>query len=194
MPLVSHLVPYGEDRERVSCLDFGHVFLENPKIIACAVFAHDDRILLCRRAVEPRLGFWTLPAGNLELNESPAESPARKALEEDCANIALDGMLAIYSISRIAEVQIICRAGFAQPDALHFAAGDESIAVWLFGFDEIPPPRDRLPDRAPGNRRLLPDTRRAAAGTGRQSARRSAPRGYLVRNRTLLSMITRTRM
>ena len=77
MSRFSRVVPDGENRERVSCLDCGHVFYENPKIVVGAVVTHERRILLCRRAIAPRQGFWTLPAGYLELNETPAQGAAR---------------------------------------------------------------------------------------------------------------------
>ena len=138
MSRFSRIVPQGENRERVACLDCGHVFYENPKIVVGAVVAHQGRILLCRRAIEPRRGFWTLPAGYLELNETPAEGAAREAMEEAGASIAIDGILALYSISRIAQVQIIHRARFAQPEHPHIKAGEESLEVGLFALDEIP--------------------------------------------------------
>lgn len=134
----SRIVPDGEKRERVSCLDCGHVFYENPKIVVGAVVVHDDRILLCRRAIEPRRGFWTLPAGYLELNETPAEGAAREVFEEAGASIAIDGILAVYSISRIGQVQIIYRARFAEPTRPIIAAGDESLEVGLFAMHDIP--------------------------------------------------------
>ncbi len=141
MPRFSRIVPEGENRERVSCLDCGHVFYENPKIVVGAVVAHERRILLCRRAIAPRRGFWTLPAGYLELNETPEEGAIRETLEEACADIVIDGILAIYSISRIGQVQIIHRARFAHPEP-HIAAGEESLEVGLFALDDIP--RDEL--------------------------------------------------
>ncbi len=138
MSRFSRIVPDGENRERVSCLDCGHVFYENPKIVVGAVVAHHGRILLCRRAIEPRRGFWTLPAGYLELNETPAEGAMRETFEEAGARIAIDGILAIFSISRIAQVQIIHRARFADPAEALIEAGAESLEVGLFTPEAIP--------------------------------------------------------
>ena len=138
MSRFSRIVPDGENRERVSCLDCGHVFYENPKIVVGAVVVHGDRILLCRRAIEPRRGFWTLPAGYLELGETPAEGAAREVLEEAGATIAIDGILAVYSISRIGQVQIIYRARFAEPSNPAIAVGQESLEVGLFAIADIP--------------------------------------------------------
>jgi len=139
MTRFSRSVPQGEHRERVSCLDCGHVFYENPKIVVGTVVGHGDRVLMCRRSIEPRRGFWTLPAGYLELDETPQEGAVREAREEACADIALDGVLAVYSVSRIGQVQIIYRGAFTDPDAPHFAVGEESLEVGLFRPEEIDP-------------------------------------------------------
>ncbi|MGG5818169.1 NUDIX domain-containing protein [Falsiroseomonas sp. HW251] len=128
-------VPEGEDRERLTCADCGFVAYENPKVVAGSVVEVDGRILLCRRAIEPRHGFWTIPAGYMELGETVEEAARREAREEACADIALDGMLAMYSIARIGQVQVMFRARLATPG---FAAGPESLEVRLFAWDEIP--------------------------------------------------------
>ena len=118
-------IPDGDDRERLTCPDCGYVAYENPKLVAGAVVSVGDRILLCRRAIEPRKGFWTLPAGYLELHETPEEGARREAWEEACARIAIDALLGIYSVPRISQVQLIYRATLAEPG---FAAGPESAA------------------------------------------------------------------
>ena len=124
------------DRDRSACLDCGHVFYENPKIITGSVVVEQGQGLLCRRASAPRIGCWTLPAGYLELDETVAEGAIREAAEEACAAIEIEGVLAILSISRIGQVQIIHRARFAgAPD---FAPGRESLEVALFPQDGIP--------------------------------------------------------
>ncbi|MCW3477803.1 NUDIX hydrolase [Rhodovastum sp. RN2-1] len=131
-------VPDGDNRERLLCPDCGYIAYENPKVVVGSVVAHDGRVLLCRRAIEPRRGFWTLPAGFLEMGEAIEDGAIREAAEEAEAQIALDGILAVYSISRIGQVQVIFRARFADPAAPGFAAGPESAEVRLFGWDEIP--------------------------------------------------------
>jgi ADP-ribose pyrophosphatase YjhB (NUDIX family) len=128
-------VPEGEDRERLICGDCGFVAYENPKIVTGSVVAVDGKIMLCRRAIEPRRGFWTIPAGYMELGETVEEAARREAQEEACADIALDGVLALYSIARIGQVQVLFRARLATPG---FAAGPESLEVKLFAWDEIP--------------------------------------------------------
>ena len=129
-------VPEGDDHARAVCDQCGYVAYENPKIVTGAVVVENGHVLLCRRAIEPRLGFWTLPAGYLELNETVAEGAAREAAEEAGAAISLDGILAIYSIARIGQVQIIFRARFDGPP--RFAAGVESLEVRLFAWEDIP--------------------------------------------------------
>jgi ADP-ribose pyrophosphatase YjhB (NUDIX family) len=128
-------VPEGEDRERLTCADCGFVAYENPKIVTGSVVAVDGRVMLCRRAIEPRRGFWTIPAGYMEMGETVEEAARREAREEACAEIAIEGMLAVYSIARIGQVQVLFRARLATPG---FAAGPESLEVRLFDWDDIP--------------------------------------------------------
>jgi ADP-ribose pyrophosphatase YjhB (NUDIX family) len=132
----SHLaIPAGDNRERKVCLECGFIAYENPKIVVGAVCHWETRILLCRRAIDPRHGYWTLPAGYLELNESSQAGAMREAFEEAQARIAIDGLLAVYDIPRISQVQLIYRARLVAPD---IAPGPESLEVRLFAWDEIP--------------------------------------------------------
>ena len=134
-PRFVHRVPDGDNRARRICEDCGFIAYENPRIVAGSVVRHDGRILLCRRAIEPRHGFWTIPAGYLELGESPDEGAMREALEEANARIAISGVLAIYSIRRLSQVQIFYRATLAEPA---FSAGEETLEARLFAWDEVP--------------------------------------------------------
>jgi ADP-ribose pyrophosphatase YjhB (NUDIX family) len=135
MPDFVSIIPAGDNRERQVCSDCGYVAYENPKVIVGAVVAEGGRVLLCRRAIEPRRGYWTLPAGYMELNETTAEGAMREAMEEAGANIALDGLLALYNVSRIGQVQVLYRASFATPG---ITAGDESLEVRMFAWEDIP--------------------------------------------------------
>jgi ADP-ribose pyrophosphatase YjhB (NUDIX family) len=128
-------IPEGDNRERMVCPDCGFVQYENPKIVVGSVCVFGDRFLLCRRAIDPRRGYWTLPAGYLELNESTPDGARREAWEEARTEILIDGLLAVYDIPRISQVQIIYRAHLAAPQ---YAAGPESLEVRLFAWDEIP--------------------------------------------------------
>lgn len=161
MPEFVLTVPEGDTRERLVCSACGYVAYENPKIVVGSVVAETEQVLLCRRAIMPRRGYWTLPAGFLELGETAEEGARREAEEEACARIAPDGLLAVYDISRIGQVQLIYRARFADPSARPlFAAGPESAEVRLFAWDGIP--WDEL--AFPSVRWALLDWRRAGSG------------------------------
>lgn len=127
--------PDGDEHERLTCTECGFIAYENPKIVAGAVVELEGGVLLCRRAIEPRAGFWTLPAGYMELGETVEEAACREAWEEARVRIALDGVLALYSIARIGQVQVLFRARLAEPG---WAAGPESLEVRAFAWDEIP--------------------------------------------------------
>jgi ADP-ribose pyrophosphatase YjhB (NUDIX family) len=131
-------IPEGDTRERRVCASCGYIAYDNPLIVVGSVVTWRDAVLLCRRAIEPRRGYWTLPAGFLELGETPEEGAAREALEEAQATIAIEGLLALFSIARIGQVQMIFRARFDDPDQPHFAPGPESLEVGLYQWDDIP--------------------------------------------------------
>jgi ADP-ribose pyrophosphatase YjhB (NUDIX family) len=128
-------VPAGDDRKRLVCDSCGFIHYENPKMVVGSVARYGDRLLLCRRAIPPREGFWTLPAGYLELGETPEAGALREAWEEARARLEIEQLLGVYSITRISQVQLIYRARLLSPDV---AAGPESAQVGLFLWDEIP--------------------------------------------------------
>ena len=132
---VERRVPLGDDRERDVCPTCGAVHYHNPKVVVGSVCTLGDRLLLCRRAIEPRLGYWTIPAGYLELGESAEAGALREAWEEARARIELEGLLAVYSVERIGQVQLLYRARLLHEDV---AAGPESLEVRLLGWDAIP--------------------------------------------------------
>lgn len=136
-PRFARTRPEGDDRERLACLDCGYVAYENPKVVVGSVVALDggDSVLLCRRAIAPRAGHWTLPAGYLEMGETVAEGARREAWEEARARIALDGVLAVYSIARLGQVQVIFRARLESPG---FEPGPESLEVRATPWAEVP--------------------------------------------------------
>ncbi len=135
MPAFERKIPDGDDKERDVCSRCGFVAYQNPKVIVGAVVAEAGQVLLCRRAIEPRTGFWTLPAGYLELGETTAEGARREAMEEAGADIAIDGILALFDVSRIGQFQIIYRARFASHG---IAPGVESLEARMFAWDDIP--------------------------------------------------------
>jgi len=128
-------VPDGDNRERLVCGDCGFVNYVNPKIVVGAVITWESRFLLCRRAIEPRHGYWTIPAGFLEEHESTADGAAREALEEACAEIQIEGLLGVYNVPRISQVQLIYKARLKEG---RFGAGEESLEAALFTWDDIP--------------------------------------------------------
>ena len=128
-------IPEGDNRERMICAECGFILYDNPKIVVGSVPRWDDRVLLCRRSIHPRKGYWTLPAGYLELNEASSAGAEREAWEEAYARIEIEGLLAIYDIPRISQVQLIYRARLLDAAV---APGPESLEVRLFGWDEIP--------------------------------------------------------
>jgi ADP-ribose pyrophosphatase YjhB (NUDIX family) len=128
-------IPPGDNRERMVCGECGWVNYVNPKIVVGAVCRLDQKILLCRRAIEPRKGYWTIPAGFMEERESTSDGAAREALEEANAHLKMGPLLAVYNIPRISQVQMIYKAEMASPD-VH--AGEESLEVAYFDWDDIP--------------------------------------------------------
>lgn len=128
-------VPTGDTLVRDICERCGFIHYDNPKIVVGSVVTHDGKFLMCRRAIEPRKGYWTLPAGFMEHGETTEEGARREAREEANADIRIRDLLAVYSIPRIAQVQLMYRAELALPD---FSAGAESLEVALFAWEEIP--------------------------------------------------------
>jgi len=133
-------VPDGDNRERLVCGRCEFIHYQNPKVVAGAVCTWrdergQDKILLAKRAIEPRKGFWTLPAGYMELGETTEQAARREALEEACATIEIDRLLAMYSVARIGQVQIMYRAKLVTAD---IACGVESEEVALVDWADIP--------------------------------------------------------
>lgn len=134
-PVFVRKVPEGEDSERLVCESCGFIHYENPKVVVGALATWQDRILLCRRAIDPRKGFWTLPAGYLELHESAEAGARREAWEEARAELDIVQLLAVYSIPRISQIQLIYLARLVSPEV---EAGAETAELDLFAWDDIP--------------------------------------------------------
>jgi len=117
------------------CDHCGFVDYVNPRIVVGVVCTWEGRLLLCRRAIEPRKGFWTIPAGFLEQGETPEGGAVREAAEEARAEVAIDALLGVYSVPRISQVQMIFRGHLLSPNV---AAGEESLEVRLATWDEVP--------------------------------------------------------
>ncbi|MCK4710878.1 MAG: NUDIX hydrolase [Gammaproteobacteria bacterium] len=127
--------PDDDHKLRDICTECGAIHYQNPKIITGSLIEHDDKILLCRRAIEPQAGKWTLPAGFMENKETCEQGAARETIEEANAKIVNMKLFAMYDIPHISQVYMIYRAQLAEND---FSPGTESLEVKLFSRDEIP--------------------------------------------------------
>lgn len=150
-PSFSERQPETEDRPRLVCDHCGFIDYVNPRIVVGTVAAWSPdgpafgpeavplervRILLCRRAILPRRGYWTLPAGFMETGESVADATRREAREEACVDLDLDALLAVYDLTHRSQVQIMHRAGL--PDPAQVAPEPESLNAALFWWGDIP--------------------------------------------------------
>ena len=134
-PSFVNSIPPGDERERRVCGHCGFVNYQNPKIVTGAVVRNGSRILMCRRAIEPRRGYWTIPAGYLEMHETPEDGARREALEEANAYLVLGPLLAVYTVPRLSQVQLLYRATMESDD---FSPGVESLDAALLEWEEIP--------------------------------------------------------
>ena len=133
---VSLLIPEGDNRSRHVCDACGQIHYQNPKVVCGCIPVWGERILLCRRAIEPRKGLWTLPAGFMENGETIQHAAARETREEACAEIAGQQLYGIYNLPHVNQVYVIFLAQLIGED--QFAAGAESLEVRLFEEPEIP--------------------------------------------------------
>ena len=127
--------PPGDNLPRHVCPNCGEIHYLNPKIIVGCVAEWEGRLLLCRRAIEPRHGLWTLPAGFMEVGETTAQAAYRETLEEAGADVDIDALFAIVNVAHIDQVHLFYRGRLRRP---HYAAGEESLAVNLFTEAHIP--------------------------------------------------------
>ena len=134
---VALLVPQGDHRPRHVCTGCGAVHYQNPKIVAGCVPEHEGRILLCRRAIEPRLGFWTIPAGFMENGETTQEAARRESLEEAQAEVEIGSLLAVVHVLHADQVHVMFRARLPRPE---FGVSPESLEVMLCDETQIPWP------------------------------------------------------
>ncbi|MDG2479688.1 MAG: NUDIX hydrolase [Alphaproteobacteria bacterium] len=128
-------IPEGDNRERLVCNDCGFVHYSNPKVVVGSVAHWEGGVLLCRRAIEPRTGYWTLPAGFMEEGETTEQGARREAREETGAELEFDHLLGVYNIPRISQVQVIYAARLLSPKV---EALEETLEVGLFGWETIP--------------------------------------------------------
>lgn len=132
---VTFRVPAGDNLPRHVCDQCGNIHYENPRLVVGCVAEYEKKILLCRRAIEPRLGFWTLPAGFMENGETTANAAMRETQEEAGAAVVIEAPFALYSIAHIHQVHLFYRGRLPTP---HHVAGEESLEVGLFAAADIP--------------------------------------------------------
>lgn len=128
-------VPADDNKPRHICTACDTIHYQNPRLIIGAIPQWEDKVLLCRRAIEPRYGMWTLPGGFMENGESTGDAAVRETLEEACARIEIIDLYSMYSLPCINQVHLLFRAKLLDLD---FAPGQESLEVKLFGESEIP--------------------------------------------------------
>lgn len=132
------LIPNGDNRERDVCGDCGGIFYKNPLVVAGCVAEWQGKILLCRRAIEPRAGFWTLPAGFFELGESAADAGVRETWEEARAEVTVQGLFSFVNVAHIGQVHMFYRAAMTSgahqpgPESLETALVDEANIPWEY--------------------------------------------------------------
>ncbi len=133
---VTYKVPAGDNRERAVCGSCQQVHYENPlNVVGTVPIAPDGRVLLCRRAIEPRKGYWTLPAGFMEQGETVSEGALRETLEEAGARVQLLGLMSVLNVVHVGQVHLFFRAKLLDLD---FAPGEESLEVALFDWTQVP--------------------------------------------------------
>lgn len=128
-------IPAGDNRERHVCPQCSRVHYQNPKLVAGCVPQWKGDVLLCRRAIEPRRNYWTVPAGYLELGESLPQAAAREAREEACAEVRIGRLFAMIDVVQAGQVHVMYSAHLVDGG---FDVGEESLEVGLFGPEQIP--------------------------------------------------------
>jgi len=129
-------IPDGDNRRRHVCTSCGEIQYSNPKVVTGCIPVWQDRVLLCRRAIEPRHGFWTVPAGFMENNETLQEGAARETLEEALAPVSDVSLYGIYNLPHISQIYMLFRAELKSEDG--FGVGEESLETALFLEEDIP--------------------------------------------------------
>ena len=132
---VDYQVPEDDTRERAVCSNCGAIHYQNPKIIAGTLPIWGDQVLLCKRAIEPRRGYWTLPAGFMENGETAADGGARETMEEANAEVANPSLYTVFSLPHISQVYMFFKADLIGPT---FGSGSESLEVALFSEQDVP--------------------------------------------------------
>ena len=132
---VTLTIPPDDNRPRYVCVSCNTVHYQNPRVVAGCIPEWNGQVLLCKRAIEPRYGYWTLPAGFMELGETSPEAAIRETLEEANARVEIQGLYAVYNLPHVNQVYMMFRSRLLDLD---YSPGDESERVELYGEDHIP--------------------------------------------------------
>jgi ADP-ribose pyrophosphatase YjhB (NUDIX family) len=178
-------VPPGDHLPRHICSSCGTIHYENPRLVVGCVPEHDGRILICKRAIEPRVGFWTVPAGFMENNETLQQAAARESQEEALAEVRIGSLLSVVHVLHAHQVHVFFRASLPKAE---FGVGPESLEVKLVRPEEIPwdeiaflstafTLQRYLEDRGAGSdEHHFTTIAKRSAGTGRSPIDRRLPR------------------
>jgi len=128
-------IPAGDNRQRFVCDHCQPIHYQNPNLVAGCLPVQGDRVLLCKRAIEPRAGLWTLPAGFMENDETVEQAALRESREEANADVRLDQLYSVFSLPHVNQVYMMFRGTLLNAD---FSPGEESLEVRLFSEEEIP--------------------------------------------------------
>ena len=132
---VARRVPPGDNLPRFLCDQCGEIHYQNPRLIVGTVPEFEGRVLLCRRAIEPRYGYWTLPAGFMENDETAGQAALRETLEEAGARVELGEPFTLISVPYVNQVHLFYRARLVD---LQFNPGEESLEVALYEEAQVP--------------------------------------------------------
>ncbi len=130
-----YAIPDDDNRHRYVCTSCNVIHYQNPKVVTGCLPVWEDKILLCKRAIEPRYGYWTLPAGFMECGETTLEAAIRETREEANARVEVESLFTVFNLPHVDQVYMMFKSRLLDLD---FSAGEESLDVALYKEDEIP--------------------------------------------------------
>lgn len=128
-------IPEGDNRDRQVCVDCGFIHYENPRVVVGTLCRYGEQILLCRRAIDPRKGFWTLPAGFLEMSETTRQGAERETLEEAGVHVQAEQLLSVYDLPHIGQIHLFYLGTL---DSQKAEPGEESLEAEFFHWEDLP--------------------------------------------------------
>ncbi len=134
-PSIKFEIPDGDNRPRHVCVQCKHIFYQNPRCVCGTIPVFKQQVLLCKRAIEPRYGYWTLPAGFMENGETTFDAAIRETYEEAQANVNISSLYSLIDLPDINQIHFFFAAQLSIPA---FSSGTESLEVALFNQQDIP--------------------------------------------------------